>query len=84
MAVMLGLSALAKNPSLGSYHLVGGPTVALPSSFGVRREPDTRFLEVVNAWISYNRGTGQVREWLIDGLALNGVTKEQIPAEVTF
>jgi polar amino acid transport system substrate-binding protein len=84
MAVMLSLSALAKNPSLGTYHLLGGPTVALPSSFGVRREPDTRFLEVVNAWIAYNRGTGQIREWLLDGLALNGVKREDIPANLTF
>ena len=84
LAAMLGLSTIGRNPQLGPYHMLTGPLVALPSNFGVRREPDTRWLDVMNAWIEYNRGTGQTREWLIGGLALNGVTKEQIPPEITF
>ncbi len=83
-AAMLGLSTVAKNPSLGTFHLLSGPVVALPSNFGVRREPDTRLIEVLNAWIDFNRGTGQVREYLLDGLALNGVKREDIPPELTF
>ena len=84
LAAMLGLSTLAKNPSLGSYQLLSGPVVALPSNFGVRREPDTRWLEVLNAWIDFNRGTGQVREFLLDGLALNGVKRDDLPPNLTF
>ncbi len=84
LAAMLGLSALAKNPSLGTYYLLTGPTVALPSNFGVRREPDTRFLEVMNAWIDFNRGIGAIREDLLDGLALNGVKRQDIPKELAF
>ena len=84
LAAMIGLSALAKNPSMGSYDLLSGPVVALPSNFGVRREPDTRFLEVMNAWIDFNRGTGQVREYLLDGLALSGVKRENLPPGLTF
>ena len=84
LAAMLGLSTLAKNPSLGTYELLSGPVVALPSNFGVRREPDTRFIEVLNAWIDFNRGTGQVREYLLDGLALNGVKRDDLPANLTF
>ncbi len=84
LAAMLGLSALAKNPAMGSYFLLTDPTVALPSNFGVRREPDTRFLEVINAWIDFNRGTGAIREDLLDGLALNGVKRDDIPKELTF
>ena len=84
LAAMLGLSTLAKNPQLGTYELLSGPVVALPSNFGVRREPDTRFLEVLNAWIDFNRGTGQVREYLLDGLALNGVKREDLPPNLTF
>ena len=84
LAAMLGLSALAKNPGMGSYFLLSDPTVALPSNFGVRREPDTRFLEVINAWIDFNRGTGAIREDLLDGLALNGVKREDVPKELTF
>ena len=32
-----------KNPSLGPYHLLTDPTVALPSCLGIQWEPDTRF-----------------------------------------
>ncbi len=84
LAAMLGLSTIARNRSLGPYHLLTGPLVALPSDFGVRREPDTRFVDVVNAWIDYNRGVGQIRDWLLAGLALNGVTPDDVPPEVTF
>ena len=84
LAAMLGLSTLAKNASLGTYRLLEGPVVALPSNFGVRREPDTRFIEVLNAWIDFNRGTGQIREYLLDGLALNGVKREDLPSNLTF
>ena len=79
-----GLSAIGKNPSLGSYHLLTDPLVALPSCLGIQREPDTRFADVINAWIDFNRGTGQIREWLLDGLAKFGVTREQVPATLTF
>ena len=57
LAAVLGLSAIGKNPSLGSYHLLTEPLVALPSCLGIQREPDTRFADVINAWIDYNRGT---------------------------
>jgi polar amino acid transport system substrate-binding protein len=84
LAAILGLSAVGKNPALGPYHLLQGPFVALPSNLGVQREPDTRFVEVINAWLDYNRGIGQIREWLLEGLALVGVQRDQVPAEVTF
>ena len=84
LATILGLSTVARNHSLGPFHLLTGPLVALPSAFGVRREPDTRFLDVINAWIDYNRGIGQVRDWLLGGLALAGVQPDDIPSEVTF
>ena len=83
-AALLALSTVARNRSLGPYYQLTGPLVALPSNFGVRREPDSRFMDVVNAWIDYNRGTGQIREWLLGGLALNGVTREDVPPDVTF
>lgn len=83
-AAMLGLSTVARNRAMGPFHLLTGPLVALPSNLGVRREPDTRFVDVVNAWIDYNRGVGQIRQWLLGGLALSGVTPEDVPAEVNF
>ena len=83
-AAMVGLSALGKNPNLGTYRLLTNPQVALPSNLGVRREPDTRFVEVIDAWIDMNRGTGQIREWLIGGIEKTGIRREAIPPELTF
>ncbi len=83
-AALLGLSIQARNKALGPFHMLTNPTVALPSCFGIRRDGDGRFLDVINAWIDYNRATGQIREWLIGGLGISGVTAEDIPADVTF
>jgi polar amino acid transport system substrate-binding protein len=84
ISATIGLSTVGKNPTLGPYHLLSTPTVSLPSCYGIQREPDTRFGEVVNAWIDFNRGIGTIREQMLDGLALNGVTAEQVPAELSF
>ena len=83
-AALLGLSTVGKNPSLGPYYLLTNPTVALPSCLGLQREPDTRFREVIDAWLDMNRGTGQLREWMLEGLAKFGVTRDQVPATLTF
>jgi len=84
LATSIGLGVVGKNPNLGPYHMLTGPLVALPSAYGIQREPDIRFADVVNAWIDFNRGIGLIRQMMIDGLALNGVKPEQIPAEITF
>jgi polar amino acid transport system substrate-binding protein len=84
IAATIGLSTVGKNPSLGPYHLLSHPTANLPACYGIQREPDTRFAEVVNAWIDFNRGIGTIREQMIAGLAMNGVTPEQVPAELSF
>ena len=83
-AALLGLAAIGRNPSLGPYHLLSDPTVALPSCLGLQREPDTRFREVLDAWLDLNRGTGQIREWMLEGLALYNVTRDQVPATLSF
>ena len=84
LAAILGLTAVAKNASLGPYHLLKDPLVALPSCCGIRRENDTRFADVLNAWIDYNRGIGQIREWMISGMELVGGKREDIPPEMSF
>ncbi|HUB12066.1 MAG TPA: transporter substrate-binding domain-containing protein [Acetobacteraceae bacterium] len=84
LAALLGLAAVGKNASLGPYHLLGDPTVALPSCLGIQWEPDSRFAVVLNAWIDFNRGTGQIREWLLNGLSKFGVKREQVPPELSF
>ena len=83
-AALLGLSTVGKNPAMGPYYLLTNPTVALPSCLGLQREPDTRFREVINAWLDMNRGTGQLREWMLEGLAKSGVTRDQVPPGLSF
>ncbi len=84
LAAMLGITALAKNPGLGTYRILGNPLVALPSCLGVRREADTRFKEVVDAFLDMNRGTGQIRDWMIQAILKSGAKEEDIPAELSF
>ena len=83
-AALLGLSTVGKFPAMGPYYLLTNPTVALPSCLGLQREPDTRFKEVVDAWVDMNRGTGQLREWMLEGLAKNNVSRDQVPAGLSF
>lgn len=84
IAASIGLSTVGKNPSLGPYHVLNSPAVVLPSCYAVQREPDTRFKEVVDAWIDFNRGIGTIREQMLNGLALNGVKPDQVPADLSF
>jgi polar amino acid transport system substrate-binding protein len=84
LAAILGLSEVGKNPTIGSYYLLTEPLVALPSCLGIQREPDIRFLDVINAWLDMARGSGQIREWMLQGLAKAGASSDQVPAALTF
>jgi polar amino acid transport system substrate-binding protein len=81
-ALVLGLTAIAKNPNLGTYKILQSPSVAIPSSMGVRREPDKRWRDFLAVWVDYNRGIGQMREWFVKGLSLTGVKPEDVPPEL--
>jgi polar amino acid transport system substrate-binding protein len=83
-AALLGLSTVGKFPAMGPYYLLTDPTVALPSCLGLQREPDTRFREVIDAWLDMARGTGQLREWMLQGLEKNHVGRDQVPPGLTF
>jgi polar amino acid transport system substrate-binding protein len=82
LAVNLGLTAVKKNPQLGEFQMLHGPRVQLPTCMGIHIEPDKRWRDFLNAWVDFNRGTQQIREWLYGGLAINGVKPEDIPADV--
>ena len=85
LAAMLGITALAKNPGLGHLpHAHRAGRVAAEQHRRSQREPDTRFVEVVDAWLDMNRGTGQIREWMINGILKSGARPQDIPAELTF
>jgi polar amino acid transport system substrate-binding protein len=83
-ALVLGLTAIAKNPNLGTYKILKSPSVAIPSSMAVRREPDKRWRDFLSVWVDYNRGIGQMREWFVRGLALSGVKPEDVPVELNI
>src|ERR1700739_4365130 len=83
-ALVLGLTAIAKNPNLGTYKILQSPSVAIPSSMAVRREPDKRWRDFLSVWVDYNRGIGQMREWFVRGLSLSGVRPEDVPVELNI
>ncbi|MBR0694453.1 transporter substrate-binding domain-containing protein [Bradyrhizobium lablabi] len=83
-ALVLGLTAIAKNPNLGTYKILQSPSVTIASSTAVRREPDKRWRDFLSVWIDYNRGVGQMREWFVKGLALSGVKPEDVPVELNI
>ena len=71
-ALVLGLTAIAKNPNLGTYKILQSPSVAIPSGMAVRRESDKRWRDFLSVWVDYNRGIGQMREWFVKGMSLVG------------
>ena len=83
-ALILGLTAIAKNPNLGTYKILQTPSVAIPSSMAVRRESDKRWRDFLAVWVEYNRGIGQMREWFVKGLSLSGVKPEDVPVELNI
>ena len=83
-ALVLGLTAIAKNPNLGTYKILQTPAVAIPSSMAVRREPDKRWRDFLSVWVDYNRGIAQMREWFLKGLLLSGVKPEDVPVELNI
>src|SRR6478609_3335071 len=83
-ALVLGLTAIAKNPNLGTYKILQSPSVTVASSCAVRREPDKRWRDFLAVWVEYNRGIGQMREWFTKGLTLSGVKPEDVPVELNI
>ena len=82
MAVNLGLTAVKKNPALGEFQMLHQPRIQLPTCMGVRKEANKDWRDFLNAWVDYNRGIQQIREWLYAGLAINGVKPEDVPSDV--
>jgi polar amino acid transport system substrate-binding protein len=82
LAVNLGLTAVKKNPELGKFMMLHHPTVKLPTCMGIPMQVDKRWQDFLNAWVDYNRGVEQIRQWLYDGLAINGVKPDDVPADV--
>ena len=61
------------------------PTVALPSCLGIQREPDTRFREVLNAWLDFNRGIGTDPRMAAGGAGEDSASAAtQVPSQLSF
>jgi polar amino acid transport system substrate-binding protein len=83
-ALVLGLTAIAKNPNLGTYKILQSPAVTIASSMAVRHESDKRWRDFLSVWVDYSRGVGQMREWFVKGLGLSGVKPEDVPVELNI
>jgi polar amino acid transport system substrate-binding protein len=84
IAVVLALTVISKNPSIG--HLVlPTPTQATTTNLGFRKETDRQWLEYVNKWIAQTRASGKVKQVVLSNMqTLSGVKPDQIPAEISF
>lgn len=83
-AALLGLTAVKKNPSIGKFSMLGEPIIGLSSSLAFAKETNTDWRDFLDVWVDYNRGIGQISEWIIDGLKLSGVERGDIPSDVVF
>jgi len=81
--VFFALAALKKNPQIGELIV---PTQQLRAARcpAVPYDDDRRFRGVVDAWSEDNRGTGQIRNWIMAGLANLGIEPSDLPSDVSF
>jgi polar amino acid transport system substrate-binding protein len=83
LVALLALSALKRNPGLGTL-VVPKPLFTATTNAGLRREPDKTWRDFVDNWIDWNRSLGRMRHMVIANLALVGITEADIPPEVSF
>lgn len=81
--VIIGLANVEKRPELGKF-MIPKPTLFGPTCAGVRREQDKTFRDFVSNWADYNRGLGNVREWIIIALGKMGIEASDVPPEFQF
>jgi polar amino acid transport system substrate-binding protein len=81
--VFFALAALKKNPQIGEL-IVPTPQLRAARCPAVPYDDDRRFRGVVDAWSEDNRGTGQIRTWIMAGLANLGIEPSDLPSDVSF
>jgi len=82
-SVFFALAALKKNPQIGEL-IVPAPQLRAARCPAVPYDDDRRFRGVVDAWSEDNRGTGQIRNWIMAGLANLGIEPSDLPSDVSF
>lgn len=80
--IMGSLGSLQKNKDLGKVALMT-PAYALPSYAGVKLD-DGRFQKFLQKWTEYNRGNGNIQEWLTKSMESVGIDLSTLPPEVQF
>lgn len=83
IVMMLSLTMLKKNPSLGEL-VVPTPVFATTSNAGFRREADKTWRDYVNTWLEFNRGLGLIRQVIIKNMELVGITEADMPAGISL
>ena len=83
IVMMLSLTMLKKNPSLGEL-VVPSPVFATTSNAGFRRETDKTWRDFVNTWLEFNRGLGLIRSVIIRNMESVGITEADMPAGITL
>lgn len=81
--IFLGLTSRKKNPALGAFTLVK-PFVQASVCAAVPYDADRRFRDFVSGWCDFNRSNGQMREWIVAGLAKVNIAPDDVPPEVQF
>jgi polar amino acid transport system substrate-binding protein len=82
-SVFLGLAARKQNQNLGDF-LMPAPQVRTVTTAALQYDRDGRFRQFVNAWIDFNRGSGQVREWILASLGDMGISLADLPPNMDF
>ena len=81
--VFFALAALKKDPQLGEI-VVPTPQLRAALCPAMPYDDDRRFRGVVDAWSEDNRGIGQIRNWIMAGLANLGIEPGDLPPDVSF
>ena len=82
-SVFLGLAARKQNPNLGEF-IMPTPQVKTVTTAAIQYDSDGRFRQFLSAWIDYNRGSGQVRQWILASLAEMGIEPGDLPKDMDF
>jgi polar amino acid transport system substrate-binding protein len=83
LVVILALTTLARNPSLG-HLVVPQPVFGSPTSAIVAKAASPVWLDQVNGWIARRRAAGQLRKVLVANLEQAGVRAQDVPPELLF
>lgn len=82
--IQVALLAVVTTRKTGAKLIIPEPQSSQPTTIGVRRDPNGEFRDYVDGWLATRRADGKVRGWILDSLALVGVDKSTLPANLTF